>query len=76
MPRPVLWNDQVEQLAANGLSVPLDAIASLLQRLVRHALIQRHPQALTRRVSSFPLGFLLELDATRSAGPGCVLRRS
>ena len=28
-------NDQVEQLAANTPTIPLDAIASLLQRLVR-----------------------------------------
>ena len=28
-------NDQVEQLAANTLTIPQDAIASLLQRLVR-----------------------------------------
>ena len=32
-------NDQVEQLAANRLTIPQDAIASLLQRLVRHALV-------------------------------------
>jgi hypothetical protein len=29
-------NDQVEQLAANTLTIPQDVIASLLQRLVRH----------------------------------------
>ena len=29
-------NDKVEQLAANRLTMPQDAIASLLQRLVRH----------------------------------------
>jgi hypothetical protein len=35
-----LWpNEKVEQLAANNLTIPQDAIASLLQRLVRHALI-------------------------------------
>jgi len=28
------WNDQVEQLAANNLTIPEDAIASLLQRRV------------------------------------------
>ena len=33
-----LWaNEKVEQLAANNLTIPQDAIASLLQRLVRHA---------------------------------------
>ena len=31
-------NDQVEQLAANTLTIPQDAIASLLQRLVRHCM--------------------------------------
>jgi hypothetical protein len=30
-------NDQVEQLAANTLTIPQDVIASLLQRLVRAA---------------------------------------
>jgi hypothetical protein len=34
-----LWhpcpNEKVEQLAANNLTIPQDAIASLLQRLVR-----------------------------------------
>ena len=30
-------NDKVEQLATNWLTIPLDAIASLLQRLVRRA---------------------------------------
>jgi hypothetical protein len=29
-----MQNDQVEQLAANNLTIPQDAIASLLQRLV------------------------------------------
>ena len=33
-------NDKVEQLAANRLTIPQDAIARLLQRLVRHALTQ------------------------------------
>jgi hypothetical protein len=28
------WNEKVEQLAANNLTIPQDAIASLLQRLV------------------------------------------
>ena len=33
-----IWpNEKVEQLAANNLTIPQDAIASLLQRLVRHA---------------------------------------
>ena len=32
-------NDHVEQLATNMLTTPPDAIASLLQRLVRHALV-------------------------------------
>ena len=31
-------NDRIEQLAANRLTIPQDAIASLLQRLVRSAL--------------------------------------
>ena len=35
----LLPNEKVEQLAANNLTIPQDAIASLLQRLVRHALI-------------------------------------
>jgi hypothetical protein len=30
-------NEKVEQLAGNRLTIPQDAIASLLQRLVRHA---------------------------------------
>ena len=34
------WNEKVEQLAANRLTIPKDAVASLLQRLVRHALTQ------------------------------------
>jgi hypothetical protein len=38
-----LWpswaNEKVEQLAANNLTIPQDAIASLLQRLVRAALV-------------------------------------
>jgi hypothetical protein len=35
-----LWaNEKVEQLAANRLTMPQDAIASLLQRLVRRALV-------------------------------------
>jgi hypothetical protein len=34
---PKQQNAQVEQLAANNLTIPQDAIASLLQRLVRHA---------------------------------------
>jgi hypothetical protein len=33
-----LPNEKVEQLAANRLTMPQDAIASLLQRLVRPAL--------------------------------------
>jgi hypothetical protein len=38
-------NDQVEQLAANNLTIPQDAIASLLQRLVRllSRLLAREP---------------------------------
>ena len=32
-------NDKVEQLAANNLTIPQDAIASLLQRLVLAALV-------------------------------------
>ena len=35
----LLPNEKVEQLAANNLTIPQDAIASLLQRLVRHALV-------------------------------------
>ena len=35
----LLPNEKVEQLAANTLTIPQDAIASLLQRLVRHALV-------------------------------------
>jgi hypothetical protein len=34
----LLPNDKVEQLATNGLPIPQDAIASLLQRLVRHCM--------------------------------------
>ncbi len=34
----LLPNEKVEQLAANRLTIPQDVIASLLQRLVRHAL--------------------------------------
>ena len=37
--RPPCENEKVEQLAANRLTIPQDAIASLLQRLVRHALV-------------------------------------
>jgi hypothetical protein len=32
-------NEKVEQLAANRLTIPQDAIASLLQRLVRHSVL-------------------------------------
>ena len=35
----MLPNEKVEQLAANNLTIPQDAIASLLQRLVRPALV-------------------------------------
>jgi hypothetical protein len=35
---PSWQNEKVEQLAANNLTIPQDAIASLLQRLVRPAL--------------------------------------
>jgi hypothetical protein len=35
----LLPNEKVEQLAANNLTIPQDVIASLLQRLVRHALV-------------------------------------
>jgi hypothetical protein len=38
-----LPNEKVEQLAANNLTIPQDAIASLLQRLVRHALVAGGP---------------------------------
>jgi len=31
----IMANDKVEQLATNRLTIPQDAIASLLQRLVR-----------------------------------------
>jgi hypothetical protein len=34
---PHVWNETVEQLAANPFTTPQDAIASLLQRLVRHS---------------------------------------
>lgn len=33
---PIATNETVEQLAANNLTMPQDAIASLLQRLVRN----------------------------------------
>jgi hypothetical protein len=36
---PSWQNEKVEQLAANNLTIPQDAIASLLQRLVRPALV-------------------------------------
>ena len=38
-----LPNDKVEQLAANRPTIPKDAVASLLQRLVRHALVAGGP---------------------------------
>jgi len=40
------WNDRDQQIAANGLSTPLDAIAILLHRLVRGPpprSLHRHP---------------------------------
>ena len=40
-------NEKVEQLAANRLTIPQDAIASLLQRLVR-------PRAVRNRLVSRP----------------------
>jgi hypothetical protein len=46
---PLLANDKVEQLAANRLTMPLDAIASLLQRLVRRPLVLS-PRLPRRRV--------------------------
>jgi hypothetical protein len=39
----LLPNEKVEQLAANRLTIPQDAIASLLQRLVRHAWLLASP---------------------------------
>jgi hypothetical protein len=38
----LLQNDKVEQLAANHFTIPQDAIASLLQRLVRPTRGFRH----------------------------------
>ena len=45
----VRQNDQVEQLTTNRHAMPQDAIASLLQRMVRHAqLYQWQVQAVLR----------------------------
>ena len=55
-------NEKVEQLAANNLTMPHDAIASLLQRLVRHVLIQVPTLQRCRRginIASIGLIFLL-----------------
>jgi hypothetical protein len=52
-------NDQVEQLAANTPTIPQDAIASLLQRLVRHCPI------VTRRLRSWRVRALHENPSHR-----------
>jgi hypothetical protein len=64
-----LWaNEKVEQLAANRLTIPQDAIASLLQRLVRHALIAFDGHSYVERVAvSVPLCRLTSLSEVSPA---------